>query len=98
MPVIDYQHQLDTLAGPFMDTAAIIRNLDLVISADTAVAHLAAALGVRVWLLLCFSPDWRWTLQGATTPWYPNMRIFRQNRLNDWDNVFARIEEELARM
>lgn len=71
----------------FADTAAAMMSLDLVITVDTSVAHLAGALGVPVWLLLSFDPDWRWGLKGSTSIWYPTMRIFRQPRLRDWDSV-----------
>ncbi|HEY3899605.1 MAG TPA: tetratricopeptide repeat protein [Chthoniobacter sp.] len=79
----------------FADTAALIANLDLVISVDTAVAHLAGALGKPVWTLLPFVPDWRWGLEDETTPWYPTMRLFRQPKLGDWDSVIQRVKEEL---
>ncbi len=79
----------------FSDTAAIIENLDLVISVDTAVAHLAGALGKPVWTLLPFTPDWRWMLNREDSPWYPTMRLFRQPALRDWDSVFRRVADEL---
>lgn len=79
----------------FMDTAAVISNLDLVISVDTAVAHLAGALGVEVWLALPYVPDWRWLLDRDDSPWYPTMRLFRQNKLGDWEDTFARIAAAL---
>lgn len=75
----------------FPDTAAIIQNLDLVISVDTAVAHLAGALARPVWTLLPYAPDWRWMLDRADTPWYPTMRLFRQPRLNDWPSVIDEV-------
>jgi len=62
----------------FMDAAAVMKNLDLVVTVDTAVAHLAGALGVPVWVLLPFAPDWRWLLEREDSPWYPTMRLFRQ--------------------
>ncbi len=83
--------QLDTDAGPFMDTAAIMVNLDLVITSDTAIAHLAGALGVPVWVALSLSPDWRWLYERADSPWYPTMRLFRQAHFDDWAEVFAEI-------
>ena len=70
--------------APFIDTAAIMANLDLVLTSDTAVAHLAGALGVPVWLALPFAPDWRWLLDRADNPWYPSMRLFRKKLPGDW--------------
>src|SRR5205085_11428292 len=72
--------RLDEAAGPFMDTAAVMKSLDLVITSDTATAHLAGALGVPVWVALPFAPDWRWLEDRADSPWYPTMRLFRQPR------------------
>ena len=77
------------------DTAAIISQLDLVISIDTSVAHLAGALGKPVWTLLSFNPDWRWMLEGEETPWYPTMRLFRQSQPGAWKEVFQRVNKEL---
>ena len=92
-------HQLcsdwDESAGPFMDTAAVIRNLDLIVTADTAVAHLAGALGVEVWVALASRADWRWLRHRDDTPWYPTMRLFRQARAGDWSKVFARMAVQL---
>lgn len=79
----------------FTDAAAVIQALDLVISVDTAVPHLAGALGKTVWLLLPRVPDWRWSLEGEKTPWYPSMRLFRQQGLRDWGPVIERIRDEL---
>ena len=93
--VLDFGPDLDS-DGAFLDSAAIIAGLDLVITSDTAIAHLAGALGAPVWLALAHVPDWRWGLMGATTPWYPTMRLFRQDRPGDWAGVFARIAEALA--
>jgi Tfp pilus assembly protein PilF len=84
----------------FPDTAAIISNLGLVVSVDTAVAHLTGALGKPVWTLLPFAPDWRWMLDRTDSPWYPTMRLFRQPRLHDWQAVLAGVKceiQELAR-
>jgi tetratricopeptide (TPR) repeat protein len=80
----------------FGDTAAAIDALDLVITVDTSVAHLAGALGKPVWLLLPHVPDWRWLLDRPDTPWYPTMRLFRQVRRGDWDEVIGRVAAELA--
>jgi tetratricopeptide (TPR) repeat protein len=73
------------------DTAALIEKLDLVITVDTAVAHLAGALGRPVWTLLPFAPDWRWGLDREDSPWYPTMRLFRQRRAQDWSEVLERV-------
>ena len=81
--------------GDFIDTAAVIALCDLVISADTAVAHLAGALGRPLWVLVPFVPDWRWTLNGDSSPWYPRARLFRQTSLGDWDGVIARVRAAL---
>ncbi len=80
----------------WLDTAAVILNLDLVISVDTAVAHLAGALGRPVWTLLPHRPDWRWMLETSTTPWYPTARLFRQPRPGAWDAVFSQLSEALV--
>ena len=90
-PVLDLSDRLDEMAGPFMDTAAVIRIVDLVVTSDTAIAHLAGALGVAVWVALPFSPDWRWLLERDDSPWYPTMRLFRQTTIGEWPDVFARI-------
>lgn len=87
---------IDRSGGAFLDTAAIMKNLDLVITIDTSTAHLAGALGVPVWLLLGKVPDWRWWREGESTPWYPTMRIFRQQRMGHWDDLFAKVATELA--
>lgn len=93
--VVDFGDELDVEAGPFMDTAAIIQNMDLMITSDTSVPHLAGALGVPTWVALSISPDWRWLLEREDSPWYPTMRLFRQHTLDDWDGVFARIAAAL---
>jgi tetratricopeptide (TPR) repeat protein/glycosyltransferase involved in cell wall biosynthesis len=79
----------------FMDTAALVSNLDLVITLDSAVAHLAGALGARTWLALPLGGDWRWLEGREDSPWYPSMRLFRQRRLGDWNEVFQRMAVEL---
>ena len=80
-----------------MDTAAVLKNLDLVISVDTAIAHLAGALGIPVWVALPFAPDWRWLMGREDSPWYPTMRLFRQTRPGQWEDVFHHIAEALQR-
>ncbi len=94
--VEDLGSTLDEGAAAFCDTAAVIENLDLVISSDTALAHLAGALAARVWVALPLSPDWRWLLDRDDSPWYPTMRLFRQTRAGDWPAVFERIAAELT--
>ena len=84
--------------GDFYETAAIVRNLDLVITCDSAPAHLAGGLGVRVWVALPFAPDWRWLLERSDNPWYPTMRLFRQSAPGDWTGVFQNIVDELSKM
>jgi tetratricopeptide (TPR) repeat protein len=79
----------------FSDTAAAIENLDLVISVDTSVAHLAGAMGKPVWVLIPFVSDWRWMLEREDSPWYPSMRLFRQKKRGDWDEVLLRVAGEL---
>jgi Tfp pilus assembly protein PilF len=79
----------------FADTAAVIQHLDLVVTVDTAVAHLAGALGVAVWVALPFVADWRWLRDREDSPWYPTMRLFRQRRVGDWTDVFQRIAAAL---
>jgi tetratricopeptide (TPR) repeat protein len=94
-PVTELSSRLDEANGSFMDTAAIVRNLDLVVTSDTALAHLAGALAAPVWLALCSTPDWRWLLDRDDSPWYPTMRLFRQPKLGDWPTVFGRMAGEL---
>jgi Flp pilus assembly protein TadD len=84
--------------GAFVDTAALVMNLDLVITTDTAIAHLAGGLGVTVWVALPYSPNWRWLVDRTDSPWYPTMRLFRQTRFADWSDVFRRIAAELPAM
>ena len=79
----------------FLDTGALIMNLDLVISVDTAVAHLAGALGRPVWLLNRFGSEWRWGLEGTTSRWYPSMKIFRQPAPGNWDAVISEVTSNL---
>ena len=81
----------------FAETAALLSNLDLLITVDTSVAHLAGALARPVWVMLPFAPDWRWLLDRDDSPWYPTMRLFRQPAPDDWRTVVARVAEELPR-
>src|SRR5262249_11225967 len=93
----DLGSTLDEGVGAFTDTAAVMVNLDLVVTTDTSVAHLAGALGVPVWVALSAGPDWRWLVGREDCPWYPTMRLFRQSRPHDWDEGFERIAAELPR-
>jgi len=94
-PIHDWGPRLDENSGAFMDTAALMKSLDLVITSDTAIAHLAGALGVKVWVALTLVPEWRWLLEREDSPWYPTMRLFRQTTLGDWQPVFERMATEL---
>lgn len=85
----------DTGPAAMMETAALVSGLDLVITSDTAVAHLAGALGARVWVLLHYDPDWRWLLERSDSPWYPTMRLFRQHAPGDWTEVLERVADQL---
>ncbi|MDP9175065.1 MAG: tetratricopeptide repeat protein [Planctomycetota bacterium] len=82
----------------FADTAALIENLDLVISVDTSVAHLAGAMGKPTWVLLPFTADWRWMRDREDSPWYPTMRLFRQPRLGDWQPTLTRLQQALRKL
>lgn len=92
--LIDYSEDIKD----FSDTAALIQNLDLIISVDTATAHLAGALGKPVWILLPFVPDWRWMLDREDSPWYPTMRLFRQTSPGDWESVLHRVKKALEQL
>ncbi len=81
----------------FGDTMAIIESLELVATVDTAIAHLAAAMGKKVWIMLPFAPDWRWLLDRADSPWYPTARLFRQSADRRWEPVMAAIAGELLK-
>lgn len=94
--------KVETLSGEFdigdsafLDSAAAMKCVDLVITSDTALTHLAGALGVQTWLPLQHVPDWRWLLDRDDTPWYPNHRLFRQKIDGDWVSVFDEMEKEL---
>lgn len=86
---------LPTELTDFSDTAAMMDRLDLIISVDTAPAHLAGALGRPLWLLLPFAPDWRWMLDREDSPWYPSARLFRQDQPGDWNGVAGRVRQAL---
>jgi ADP-heptose:LPS heptosyltransferase len=80
----------------FEDTAAVLAQLELVISVDTSVAHLAGAMGIPTWILLPYAPDWRWFLNRDDSPWYPTVRLFRQTEPGNWDSVMTRLADALA--
>ena len=83
------------LLNDFSDTAALVENLDLVISVDTSTAHLAGAMGKRAWILNRFDTDWRWLLDREDSPWYPSVRLFRQQQIGNWEGVIDRVKNEL---
>src|SRR5262249_27445197 len=85
-------HEIET----FADTAAIISHLDLVISSDTSVVHLAGVRGKPLWILLLLAPDWRWMLDRTDSPWYPTARLFRQRKIGDWSHVVTEVSAALA--
>jgi hypothetical protein len=90
--------QLGNDLETFADTAAVVSILDLVISVDTSVAHLAGALGKPVWILVSFAPDWRWLLERDDSAWYPTVRLFRRSRFGDWNEVIANVARALSRL
>jgi ADP-heptose:LPS heptosyltransferase len=93
-PVIDLGERLDA-DGAFLDSAAIMQLCDVVVTVDTATAHLAGALGVPLWIALTAVPDWRWQLDRKDSPWYPSARLFRQKKAGDWAEVFESIATEI---
>jgi Flp pilus assembly protein TadD len=98
LPVEELAPRSQESSWTFLDTAAVVKHLDLVITVDTAVAHLTGGLGVPVWIGLAFAPDWRWLLGLENSPWYPTVRLFRQTRFGDWDDVFVRMAVELEKL
>jgi hypothetical protein len=81
----------------FLDTAAVMSLLDLVVTPETAVAHLAGALAVKCWVALCHAGDWRWMVEGDQCPWYSRMRLFRQPTMGAWHDVFSQMAAELRK-
>jgi hypothetical protein len=94
-PLVDLGHELDPGELVIQDTPAAMMGLDLVITPDTMLAHLAGALGIPVWIALPYSPDWRWMLERDDSPWYPTARLFRQPEPGRWDLVFDRIAKAI---
>jgi len=82
----------------YLDTASLVQQLDLIITVDTSVAHLAGALGKPVWTFIQFSPDWRWFMERSDTVWYPSMRLFRQPQRDSWTPVIERMARELRQL
>ncbi|MCZ6847666.1 MAG: hypothetical protein O7F75_02335, partial [Alphaproteobacteria bacterium] len=97
LPLIDLGAEIDGAGGAFMETAAVIEALDLVVSSDTALVHLAGALGAEAHVALARVPDWRWGLEGEQSVWYPTVTLHRQTRPGDWDGVFRRISRMIER-
>ncbi len=95
-PIAHLGEDFDTAHGAFMDTAAVMMSLDLVITSDTSMAHLAGALGVPVWVALPYAADWRWFLDRSNSPWYPTMRLFRQQAAGEWESAFEEMKAALA--
>ena len=91
-----FDENFDKNHGSFSDTAAVMKNLDLIITADTSIANLAGALGVTVWVLLPFAADWRWQHNTSHTGWYPTMRLFRQNKPGDWEYPINQVCDKLC--
>jgi tetratricopeptide (TPR) repeat protein len=96
MAIESLGEDFDSGADAFLDTAAAMGNLDLIVTCDTAVAHLAGSLGRPVWVALKHVPEWRWMMDRSDSPWYPTVRLFRQRARGDWKGVFSEIENELA--
>jgi tetratricopeptide (TPR) repeat protein len=89
-------HQVPQVKAGLLPAAQVMQQLDLVVSVDTAIAHLAGSMGLAVWTMLPFAPDWRWLLERADTPWYPSMRLFRQSAPGDWDGLVDAVAHALA--
>ena len=95
--IVDLESRLGDDNESLTNIGAIMKHLDLVVTCDTAIGHLAGALGVKVWTALPHVPDWRWMLHREHSPWYPTMRLFRQTRRGQWDDVFERLTVARAR-
>ena len=94
----DWGGEVDLGPDAFVDTAAVLVNLDLVITTDTSMAHLAGALGLPVWVALHAASDWRWFRSGDLSPWYPTMRLFRQRHAGDWAPVIESMRVDIEAM
>ena len=91
----DFSSEIDNGNNAFEDTIGILQNIDLVVSSDTALPHLSATMGIKTWILLNFSPDWRWFLKLKKSPWYKHTKIYRQDKINKWNSVFDIIKKDL---
>ena len=96
LAIEDLSGELDRGPDAFIDTAAVMAGLDLVITCDTSISHLAGALGRPVWVLLQAVPEWRWLLESDDSPWYPSARLFRQTRSGDWSGPIAALRAALG--
>jgi len=95
-PITLFDESFDTKHGSFMDTAAVMKCLDVIITVDTSVAHLAGALGVPVWVVLPFPAEWRWLQNRSDSPWYPTMRLFRQQKVGEWQPIIDEIKKAVC--
>ena len=93
---LDNLKNYQSLLNDFSETAALIAQMDLVVTVDTSVAHLAGAMGKTCWLLLPYSPDFRWLLDRSDTPWYPTMKLFRQPIFNNWTSVIEDVKAKIS--
>ena len=96
--MIDNNDNIDTGTDAFIDTAAIIKNLDLIISSDTSIVHLSGSIGKKIWMLEPKVPNWPWTNYGDTSPWYKSLEIFRQKKKNNWDEPIKDLKKELLKI
>ena len=94
-PLTKLGSQFDSGPDSFIDTAAVMMNCDLIITSDTAVAHLAGALGCQTWVALKYIPDWRWMLERKDSPWYSSITLYRQKQKDNWTHVFNKIQMDL---
>ena len=94
---VNYFENMDQSVKPFEDTIGIVKNLDLVITADTSLGHLSATLGKPTWIVLSFVSDWRWFNQDKKSIWYENVLLYRQKKIGDWDQVFRLIGKDLEK-
>ena len=94
----DFSSEVDNGKNAFEDTIGILQNIDLVVTSDTALPHLSATLGVKTWLLLPYSPDWRWFLELKNSPWYEHVKLYRQEEFNKWDSIFDIVKKDLVNL